>query len=128
MASISFVVLIAGGLAAVAVVAGVVAIAVVASQIAITASPISAAVVFFSGMLEEGSTGVDTTTSVNDASARKMLAASMPPGRSTRVSGPLRSTMVDSMPTSASPPSSTSARSLPRSSTTWLARVGLTRP
>ncbi len=34
-------------------------IAVVASQIAITASPISAAVVFFSGMLEEGSTGVD---------------------------------------------------------------------
>ena len=37
-------------------------IAVVASQIAITASPISAAVVFFSGMLEEAGTGVDYIT------------------------------------------------------------------
>ncbi|RMI14232.1 anaerobic C4-dicarboxylate transporter [Cellulomonas triticagri] len=34
-------------------------IAVVASQIAITASPISAAVLFFSGLLEESGTGVD---------------------------------------------------------------------
>ncbi|TKR27257.1 anaerobic C4-dicarboxylate transporter [Cellulomonas hominis] len=34
-------------------------IAVVSSQIAITASPISAAVVFFSGLLEDGDTGVD---------------------------------------------------------------------
>ncbi len=33
--------------------------AVVASQIAITASPISAAVVFFAGVLEDGGTGVD---------------------------------------------------------------------
>lgn len=34
-------------------------IAVVASQVAITASPISAAVVFFAALLEEGGTGVD---------------------------------------------------------------------
>ena len=51
----------------------------------------------------------------------------MAPGRSSTGTPRVQSTMVDSIPTSQAPPSSTSSVS-PNSPATWAAVVGLTRP
>ena len=72
-----------------------------------------------------GAPGTGTSSGPISAS---IASAARPPGRSRAARPSARSTTVDSTPTRHGPPSSTSRTRDPSPRTTWLARVGETRP